>query len=89
VHLHVGVEVQVTEVQALRHLSCLTSLTVYGFAAPGGWLHEPDPANQAVLQPTDLPPRLQVFGILVLRLPRATPWLPAMCAVSDGQCTFV
>jgi hypothetical protein len=67
--------VSVSQVKALQRLSCLTSLTVLGHDQAG------EPSGD-VLQPADLPPRLQVLSMVGLSLYALEGWLPALIAVS-------
>jgi hypothetical protein len=71
--LHVQGHVSVGQVQALQCLSCLTSLTARGLTSK---LQDP------VLQPSDLPPRLQAFRVQGLRLYALDKWMPALVTVS-------
>jgi hypothetical protein len=70
--LHTDQTVSVSQVQALQRLTCLTTLIVTGLSAK---------SEDAVLQPSDLPPRLQVLGMDILSLYSLRSWLPALIAV--------
>jgi hypothetical protein len=74
--LHVEKSLSVSQVQAAQCLSCLTSLTVMVPSMTPG---------HHVLQPTDLPPKLQVLGIAFFDLYSIDNWLPALARVGVLQ----
>jgi hypothetical protein len=78
--LRMDTYVSVSEVQALQCLFCLTSLTVMGLRAK---------KEDLVLQPADLPSRLQVLRMKILDLYWFQHWLPALAAVSSAAIRYV